>query len=340
MSSLSSGGMDAELQLNPDFGAVGGLVYSSISPHAADAQSYTRPYACYGGTSMASPYAAGMPLLLQKRGKMYIDERKSALPNNAAPVKKYMADSIETVALQSAGLLNAFNGTTAKAVVTPSFLSLNDSQYTRKDHYSVNIMNDNTVQNVGALTANPFDGVSDFVQAKTTVVAAGESHQVNVKVTPPASANPSLLPIYSGYIAITNNVDDSITHFHTWAWSAIGWTCQSTRIAEVIYTGTDAAVKDALNKLGVGHNRNQGIPVIRTSSNGTISGAYVSLAPRNTPVQVRGIDSPVVYYWASAIVADTAEAEKVVLLPPGEYKLRSKGLKHFKPSMAMSTARI
>ncbi|KAI9364350.1 peptidase S8/S53 domain-containing protein [Zopfochytrium polystomum] len=404
VSSFSSGGVDAELHMKPDFGAIGGQVYSCLSPHAAQAQSLTRPYVSFDGTSMASPYAAGIgALLLQKRGKLSFDEMKAALLNNAVPMRQYQSKNIDTVALQGAGLLNIYNAATAKTVVTPSFLALNDSQYTRKDHYSVNIQNNYdkpvsyTVKHVGALTANPFDGVTDFVQPKaafttnfaslgfgnkqeavfTTVVAANASYQVNVKVTPPASANPALFPLYSGYIAITNNVDASTVHvpyigmvgtwmdapifavrhpaavdraagFYTSNGSAIaaGSTVNVTAgnvmlfssyagttrngIAEVVYTGSDAGVKEKLRKIGVAHGRNQGIPVIRVADNGPIAGAYFGPAPRNSPVAVQGVSTPVAYYWAGDVVA-TTEAEDSVLLPPGEYKLRLRGLKHFKP---------
>ncbi|KAI9348973.1 peptidase S8/S53 domain-containing protein [Zopfochytrium polystomum] len=403
VSTFSSGGLDPELHMKPDFGAIGGRVYSSISPHAAEVQGFNGPYATYDGTSMASPYAAGIAaLLLQKRGKMSFDDVKTVLQNNAVPMKQFKTENVDTVALQGAGLLNIYNAATAKTIVTPSFLALNDSQYGRKDHF-VTIKNNYgkpvsyTVKHVGALTANPFDGVSDFVQLKTvftsnyaslgfgnkqeavltTVVAANASYQVNVKVTPPASADPSRFPLYSGYIAITNNVDTSTVHvpyvgmvgnwmdspiyavrypdgvdrgagFYTTNGSAIvaGSTVNvtegnimlfssfagSTRngIAEVVYTGTDAAVKDALKKIGLKHSKSQGIPVIRVENNGTLAGAYFGQAPRNSAMDAQSIHPPVAYYWGGDVIPDTT-AEDAVLLPPGEYKLRLKGLKHFKP---------
>ncbi|KAI9363476.1 peptidase S8/S53 domain-containing protein [Zopfochytrium polystomum] len=397
ISDFSSGGMDAELHMKPDFGAIGGQVYSSISLHAAEAQGYNTPYAAYDGTSMSSPYSAGIAaLLLQKRGKISFDDAKIALQNSAVPAKKFRSDLVDSVALQGAGMLNIYNTLKAKTVITP---------YTRRDHYSVNIKNNYdrpvsyTVTNVGAATANAFNGVDDYVQATaattytpnyaslgfgnkqeavfTTVVAPGATYQVNVKVTPPVSANASLFPMYSGYITVTNNVDSSVARVPylglvgNWMDSPIlavrapksvgrgagfyngngspitaGSTVNVTRsnialfsafagttrngVAEVVYTGSDRAVKDQLNKLGVGHNKNQGILVIRTANNGPIAGTYSGTWPRNAATASQNIQAPKFYFWSGQVVATTA-SESLIRLPAGEYKLRLKGLKHFKP---------
>ncbi|KAI9329776.1 peptidase S8/S53 domain-containing protein [Zopfochytrium polystomum] len=375
VSTFSSGGLDPELHMKPDFGAIGGRVYSSISPHAAEVQGFNGPYATYDGTSMASPYAAGIAaLLLQKRGKMSFDDVKTVLQNNAVPMKQFKTENVDTVALQGAGLLNIYNAATAKTVVTPSLLALNDSQYGRKDHHFVTIKNNYgkpvsyTVKHVGALTANPFDG---FFTSNYASLGFGNKQEAVFTTIRPG------FPLYSGYIAITNNVDTSTVHvpyvgmvgnwmdspiyavrypdgvdrgagFYTTNGSAIvaGSTVNvtegnimlfssfagSTRngIAEVVYTGTDAAVKDALKKIGLKHSKSQGIPVIRVENNGTLAGAYFGQAPRNSAMDAQSIHPPVAYFWGGDVIPDTT-AEDAVLLPPGEYKLRLKGLKHFKP---------
>ncbi|KAI9354508.1 peptidase S8/S53 domain-containing protein [Zopfochytrium polystomum] len=238
VSSFSSPGLDSELHIKPDIGGIGGNVYSTISPHAAAARGLNVPYASYSGTSMASPYFAGtVALYLQAKGKTSFDSVKTAFQTTATPTKIYQSDLVASVAQQGAGLVNVYNALIAKTVVTPSSLALNDTQFTSKTHYTLSLTNNYAtpvsylVVNVGAATVNMFNGVEDFIQnaagttltsnyasigfgnkqdaAFTTVVAAGASTQINVKVTVP-SGDPTVFPIFSGYIKITNNVDDTV----------------------------------------------------------------------------------------------------------------------------------
>ncbi|KAI9363433.1 peptidase S8/S53 domain-containing protein, partial [Zopfochytrium polystomum] len=237
VSDFSSPGLDPELHIKPDIGGIGGQVYSTISPNAAASQGYAVPYASYSGTSMASPYFAGtVALYLQAKGKTSFANAQTALQNSATPTKIYGSDLVASVAQQGAGLVNVYNAVTAKTVVTPSYLALNDTQFTSKTHYTLTLKNNYasavsyTVSNVGAATVNMFNGVEDYIQdvagttfttnyaslgfgnkqeaVFTTVVAAGASTQINVKVTQP-TADPTTYPVFSGYIKITNNVDDS-----------------------------------------------------------------------------------------------------------------------------------
>ncbi|KAI9345133.1 peptidase S8/S53 domain-containing protein [Zopfochytrium polystomum] len=404
VSDYSSGGLDAELHMKPDLGAVGGQVFSCISLTAASKQGYVQPYAAYDGTSMATPYASGVAaLLLQKRGKISFDAVKTTLQNTAVPKQKFDSTLVDSVVLQGAGLVNAYNAATVKTVITPSFLALNDTQFTRKDHYSVVITNNYdkavsyTFTNVGAATANPFNGKEDIVQPAAeytsnyaslgfgnkqesvfqTVVAPGASYQVNVKVTPPVSADPTRFPLYSGYITVTNNVDSSVVRVPyvgmvgTWMnapifsvnapislaaptgiYGADGnlvqagatvnvtsanlqlfWAIATTTrnaYVEVIYTGSDRAVKDALNKLGVGHNRNQGYLVFSTSESGPLDTFLYGTGQRIAPTKAQSILAPATYFWAGDVLA-TPDSQNIFKLPAGDYKLRLKGLKHFKP---------
>jgi hypothetical protein len=41
---------------------------------------------------------------------------------------------------------------------------------------------------------------------------AGQSRQITLRFSPPLHADPILLPIYSGFIYVTNQINGDITH--------------------------------------------------------------------------------------------------------------------------------
>ena len=123
-----------------------------------------------------------------------------------------------------------------ETLVTPSFLSLNDSQYT-KNTYEIEIWNLHAsnsvtynVSSIGAALASPFKGGDDAVQLDSltsytakyanvhfqsdsskpflpnllVTLKAGETKKVTIRFSHPIGANATLFPIYSGYIIVTN----------------------------------------------------------------------------------------------------------------------------------------
>ncbi|KAJ3107300.1 hypothetical protein HDU97_004439 [Phlyctochytrium planicorne] len=234
VSDFSSPGLDQDLLIKPDFGGIGGEVYSTISTHAKESQNLKQPYAVYSGTSMSSPYTAGVAALLLQaygRNKPTFDEFRTLLQNTANYAKKYGTDLIDSVAYQGAGLINAYQAAKAKTSVYPSRLGLNDTQYTQQ-HYSLTVTNKNTVpvtytvKHQPALMVTPFKAGDDamlnaFDQSYTAdyatvkfaknndrvdsldiTVAAGESKSFNIHVQPPSNAIAGLFPVYSGYIVV------------------------------------------------------------------------------------------------------------------------------------------
>ncbi|KAI8848405.1 peptidase S8/S53 domain-containing protein [Chytridium lagenaria] len=230
---LSSPGLDQELQIKPDFGGIGGEVFSTISKFS-QGDSRT-PYRSLSGTSMASPYAAGVAALVLQaygRNRPTFDQLRTALQNTANPQKKYGTDLIDSVAYQGAGLINAYGAITTKTVVYPSRLAFNDTKNTAQ-HYELTVTNkatvdiSYTVKHQPALLVTPFTAGDDStltadeqtytadyasilfsrnndrVPSLEFTLKAGASHSFNVHVQPPANAIAGLYPVYSGYIVVS-----------------------------------------------------------------------------------------------------------------------------------------
>ncbi|KAI8843073.1 peptidase S8/S53 domain-containing protein [Chytridium lagenaria] len=145
VSSFSSPGLDQDLLIKPDIGGIGGLVYSTISKFAQNNPSnpLKTPYDTKSGTSMASPYAAGVAALVLQalgRDRPTFDQLRTILQNSANPQKKFGTDLIDSVAYQGAGLINAFQAVTSKTLVYPSRLALNDTQNINQ-HYRLTVTN-------------------------------------------------------------------------------------------------------------------------------------------------------------------------------------------------------
>jgi subtilisin family serine protease len=186
VSFTSSIGLTNELFVKPDLGGIGGNVYSTISPFAAQAvhevnlaalYSAKAPYAVYTGTSMASPYVAGCTaLLLEKRGKLPFDEAFAYLMNTATVTNIYNMSLVSPPAYQGAGLVNVYQSATTGTLVTPPSLSLNDTAH-HKGAQSIQIDNryDAGVGPVTyhlshkpAATANTFKSGDDFLLDQNT----------------------------------------------------------------------------------------------------------------------------------------------------------------------------
>ncbi|KAJ3112920.1 hypothetical protein HK100_002157 [Physocladia obscura] len=250
VSAFSSVGLSPDLLLKPDVGGIGGQVYSTISPHAAESQGLSIPYAIYSGTSMATPYTLGVAaLILELRGSIGFEGVRAFLKNNAQQTKIYGTDLINSPAVQGAGLVNAYTAVTANTLVLPSSISLNDTANI-KNSYTITIYNNYAVDVVyslsvnNAATANPYIHGDDFTQdyysttytddshptiqfsASTVAIPAKASADITVSFTPPTPTYDDLYPIYGGYINVANN-QDNITASVPFAGVAGSWADKS-----------------------------------------------------------------------------------------------------------------
>ncbi|KAJ3290734.1 hypothetical protein HDU79_002998 [Rhizoclosmatium sp. JEL0117] len=243
LSSFSSPGLDNELWFKPDLGGIGGQVYSTISPHAAEAAGLKENYASYSGTSMATPYVSGVSaLVLQAQGKIQFSELRARLQNTASLKPVYGTNITHNPSYQGAGLVNAFAAASIKTLVVPSAIALNDTvnlktvsfTITNKYKFAQNYyLNNNPAATVNAVLPGD-DFTQDYMTTtftgttpaslrfsgddgygspawdfKLVRVPAGKSVTVSFKVTPPAT-DPSLYAVYGGYISIVNDYDDNV----------------------------------------------------------------------------------------------------------------------------------
>lgn len=125
ISSFSSYGLGAELQLKPDIGAPGGLIRSTWPLEGG-------AYATISGTSMSSPHVAGgVALLLEAKGKPTNGAEAAAvrgLLQNTADPKPWWGNPglgfFDNVHRQGAGMMQIDRAITAPVSVSPGKISL------------------------------------------------------------------------------------------------------------------------------------------------------------------------------------------------------------------------
>ncbi len=124
ISSFSSYGMTAELELKPDLGAPGGNIYATYPLEKGG-------YATLSGTSMSSPHVAGaVALLLEEKPDTEAGDVRGMLQNQADPAVwsgNPGTGLLEPVHRQGAGMLDIDDTILATTSVTPGKLSLGES---------------------------------------------------------------------------------------------------------------------------------------------------------------------------------------------------------------------
>ncbi|KAI8980359.1 peptidase S8/S53 domain-containing protein [Pilobolus umbonatus] len=213
---FSSIGPTEYLEFKPNIAAPGGSVYSSI-PRVLGS------WVEMPGTSMASPYTAGVLALyksyLKNHNVQYIEEH---FQNYAHAMNVYNTSSLDSPIRQGAGLIQAYDALTQVNHISPAQISFNDTvntaYHTKKLTITNNGHKDATYRlfnNVtvailpygdnadGAYVSNTtnsdkISAVIDFSHDEITV-APGESQTVTVTVIPPTS-DEGTYAIYGGFI--------------------------------------------------------------------------------------------------------------------------------------------
>lgn len=211
ISSFSSYGLSPDLNLKPDIGAPGGLIYSTFPLEQGG-------YATLSGTSMSSPHVAGAAaLLLQARPNLPAGVVRTIFQNTADPAVWWGNPGLgflDNVHRQGAGMLDIPQAILSTVKVEPSKLALGESE-TGPNTRTITIANEGNTAIVFSLSHQPALGThgstfspsfnASFASISFNVdevkVAPKSKVRVNVTITPPTSP---LNGQYGGYIVLTS----------------------------------------------------------------------------------------------------------------------------------------
>ncbi|GAA5513723.1 hypothetical protein Dcar01_02468 [Deinococcus carri] len=230
ISSFSSFGASPDLELKPDLAAPGGLIKSTY-PLSKEATGY----AVLSGTSMAAPHVAGVAaLMLQAYPNIQAKDMRTRLMNtasmrwflNGATLIKGLPTYVQ---LQGAGMVNVVNAYNNTVSVTPSKLSLGESD-TFATRSKVLVLKNNSArrevftaynypaltiggttlapspsQKYATMTINGKDADNGTVEV--VVPPYGEA-ELNIVVTPPAGAPDRSQ--YGGYVYLESASGNSL----------------------------------------------------------------------------------------------------------------------------------
>jgi hypothetical protein len=229
-STYTSWGPTYEVDIYPDVAGIGGNVLSTY-PLALGG------YAILSGTSMATPQVAAIYALVgQVRGTFDPTILGNAISTTAKANLWNDGEAsyagLAPVAQQGPGLIQAYDAAFTTTLLSVASISFNDTEHF-VDSYSFAIENIGsssvtyTVSHVPALTAytltepaswpayfpNPLteSAASLTFSASTVEVPAGSTANITVFPTLPAGLNASILPVYSGYIAINGTNGNNLT---------------------------------------------------------------------------------------------------------------------------------
>ncbi|OLL24968.1 Minor extracellular protease vpr, partial [Neolecta irregularis DAH-3] len=232
VSHFSSWGPTNELLPKPALIAPGGNILSSFPSKLGG-------YGIFSGTSMASPYIAGVAALLQSvHGVLNPSELKDILITTAIPAKFYDGVTLPPSPLpapviqQGGGLVEAYNALKWSSRIQPSILHLNDSN---NFHGSpiIKIHNRGKKEATylfsakGASTVYTFPPDSIYPQkyplkaessfavvsfpVDSVTIPGGGLAILQIDITLPHNLKTSRLPFYSGYIQIASTLGETFT---------------------------------------------------------------------------------------------------------------------------------
>ncbi|EOA82987.1 uncharacterized protein SETTUDRAFT_165339 [Exserohilum turcica Et28A] len=221
---LSSWGPSWELSMTPQVVSPGENILSTF-PTAMGS------YRVMTGTSMATPLVSGIYAMLgEVYGKLEPKRLRRLLTHTSKPLAWYDGktahpDILAPVPQQGAGLVQAWNAAHTTLEIDIDNLMLNDTDHFVGSH-TFSVVNTGSADEVLELkhrkavtmyTMDPTDSVlhtgsfpNAIVESWATVsfssdrinVPAGQSVKVTVDIAPPTGLNATLLPVYSGFIAL------------------------------------------------------------------------------------------------------------------------------------------
>ncbi|KAI0775848.1 subtilisin-like protease [Trametes elegans] len=223
ISSFTSYGPSNDFFFKPAIAAPGGNILSTFPVPLGT-------FAVLSGTSMATPFMAGVSALLFGVKGTSPEVGRTARTLFETTAQRISSshtdgDPLQTVTQQGAGLVDAFKAVHAEVIVSPGELITNDTAHFRP-------VQTFTVKNIGkapktfklshipagtALTFQPgtifpADGPVPLSQTSATVkfsqtsftVHPGQTQEITAHISPPTGLDPSTFPVFSGFIQIAN----------------------------------------------------------------------------------------------------------------------------------------
>ncbi|KAG0049744.1 hypothetical protein BGZ83_005427 [Gryganskiella cystojenkinii] len=230
LSNFTSLGPDSELNSKPDITAPGGSIWSTFPLSMGG-------YGIDSGTSMASPYIAGCAaLFLEANPKTEKPPLafKATLQNYARPILESDAKQfkgIASAAQQGAGFVQMMNTLTSNILVSPSHISLSDTNHLNKRQTFTITNRGNTsvtyrIDLVGAAGLTPFErngtvatspkrspataSMKPISSVQVVRVAPGSSAKIDFDFSVPKN-NPKFYILYSGYVRFRPEKIDKTT---------------------------------------------------------------------------------------------------------------------------------
>ncbi|EKD18523.1 uncharacterized protein L3040_007454 [Drepanopeziza brunnea f. sp. 'multigermtubi'] len=232
LSYFSSWGPTWELEMKPSFGAPGGNILSTYPGGS---------YAVLSGTSMSTPFTAGvLALIAQVRGietlrNPQLLEILLSSTSNANMHHNSLRGTnfpwLASVAQQGAGLIQAHNAAYLTTILDTSNIALNDSDnfVSEKTITITNTGNEAATYSFGhrsaisifALYANSIfreSYMAETVEAFASLtfsppslsIPAGQKQSVSISFTAPDTGAPARLPVYSGFITINGTQGENL----------------------------------------------------------------------------------------------------------------------------------
>ena len=225
ISSFSSYGTEAELNLKPDVGAPGGLIRSTYPLELPGGG-----YATISGTSMSSPHVAGaVALLKEAHPSLPASAFRDVLQNSADPAVWSLnpaAGVLDNVHRQGAGMVDIDDAINATTTIVPGKLSLGESQagpatriLTLTNGANVAVTYDLSHEEAVGTGPETFPPLSFWLpdtqvvfSAPSVTVPAHGSATVNVTITAdPVEDDLPTGGLYGGYLIFQNHANgDSI----------------------------------------------------------------------------------------------------------------------------------
>ena len=239
MSNYSSFGPPVDTMIQkPQLAAPGGNILSTW------ALGYLGGYTVISGTSMATPYAAACyALIKQKFPTLSISEIKALLQTTSVPAP-YPADNsiLSTTVHQGAGLINVYAAITSEVTISPSELSIGDTDAFVNAPRNITITNKSSTsktfilshQGAGYAELAPYPDLLDpyiyynygqpqyakYGSAKfsenSIILGGGQSASIQIAFSPPEGLDSAAIaknPIQSGYIKVTSNDDHFVVPY-------------------------------------------------------------------------------------------------------------------------------